>query len=46
MIQLVDVSSGETVYADVTRGAGGQVTINFAAAPAVNDIRVLIQKIG
>lgn len=46
MIQLVDVSSGETVYADVTRGAGGQVTIDFAAAPAVNDIRVLIQKIG
>ena len=46
MIQLVDASSGETVYADVTRGAGGQVTIDFATAPAVNGIRVLIQKIG
>ena len=46
MIQLVDVSSGETVYADVTRGAGGLVTIDFAAAPDTNDIRVLIQKIG
>lgn len=46
MIQLVDVSSGETVYADVTRGAGGQVTIDFASAPAVAGIRVLIQKIG
>ena len=46
MIQLVDVSSGETVYADVTRGPGGQVTIDFATAPATNDIRVLIQKIG
>jgi hypothetical protein len=46
MIQLVDVSSGETVYADVTRGASGQVTIDFAVAPATNDIRVLIQKIG
>ena len=46
MIQLVDVSSGETVYADVTRGAGGQITISFAVAPATNDIRVLIQKIG
>ena len=46
MIQLVDVSSGETVYADVTRGAGGLVTIDFAAAPDANDIRVLIQKIG
>ena len=46
MIQLVAVSSGETVYADVTRGAGGLVTIDFAVAPALNDIRVLIQKIG
>jgi len=46
MIQLVDVSSGETVYADVTRGAGGLVTIDFAAAPDTNDIRVLVQKIG
>jgi len=46
MIQLVEVSSGETVYADVTRGASGLVTIDFAAAPATNAIRVLIQKIG
>ena len=46
MIQLVDVSSGETVYADVARGAGGQVTIDFAAPPAILGISVLIQKIG
>ena len=51
MIQLVEVSSGgvssgATVYADVTRGAGGLVTIDFAVAPATNSIRVLIQKIG
>lgn len=46
MIQLVEVSSGETVYADVTRGASGLVTIDFAVAPALNAIRVLIQKIG
>jgi hypothetical protein len=46
MIQLVEVSSGETVYADVTRGASGLVTIDFAVAPATNAIRVLIQKIG
>jgi hypothetical protein len=46
MIQLVEVSSGETVYADVTRGASGLVTIDFAVAPASNAIRVLIQKIG
>ena len=51
MVQLVDASvdqpsSGATVYADVTRGANGLVTIDFATAPAANDIRVLIQKIG
>ena len=46
MVQLVDASSGETVYADVTRGASGLVTIDFAVAPAANGIRVLIQKIG
>jgi len=46
MIQLVEVSSGETVYADVTRGASGLVTIDFAVAPATNAIRVLIQKLG
>jgi len=46
MIQLVDAVLGETVYADVTRGANGLVTIDFAGAPAVNGIRVLIQKIG
>ena len=46
MIQLVEVSSGETVYSDVVRGASGLVTVNFAVAPASNAIRVLIQKIG
>jgi len=46
MVQLVEVSSGETVYAGVTRGASGLVTIDFAVAPATNAIRVLIQKIG
>ena len=46
MVQLVEVSSGETVYADVARGASGLVTITFAVAPALNSVRVLIQKIG
>lgn len=45
MIQLVEVSSGETVYADVTRGASGLVTIDFASAPTANNIRVLITNI-
>lgn len=46
MIQLVDNATGETVYADVSRGAGGQITITFAIAPALDGIKVLIQKIG
>jgi hypothetical protein len=46
MIQLIEVSSGDTVFADVNRGASGAVTISFATAPAANAIRVLIQKIG
>ena len=46
MVQLVEVSTGATVYADVTRGASGLVTIDFAVAPGANSIRVLIQKIG
>jgi hypothetical protein len=46
MVQLVEVLTGATVYADVTRGASGLVTIDFAVAPGANSIRVLIQKIG
>jgi hypothetical protein len=46
MIQLVEVSSGETVFAEVTRGASGLVTVGFTTAPASNSIRILIQKIG
>jgi hypothetical protein len=45
MIQLIEVSSGETVFAEVTR-ASGLVTIGFTTAPASNSIRILIQKIG
>jgi hypothetical protein len=42
MIQLIDANTGETVYADVTRGASGLVTLDFATAPSANGIRVLI----
>lgn len=47
LIQLVD-SSGNTVYADVTRDAvnGGEVDFTFATAPATNSIKVLIFKVG
>jgi len=45
MVQLYDITTGETVYADVDRISTTQVTITFAATPT-NSIRVLVQKIG
>lgn len=45
IIQLVDTSSGETVYADVERGSSGAFTVTFNTAPASNGIRVLIQNV-
>jgi hypothetical protein len=46
IVQLYDASSLDTVYADVVRTSTSVVTIDFASAPATNDIRVLISKIG
>jgi hypothetical protein len=46
MVQLVLVATGETVYADVTRGAAGLITITFAQTQAINTVRALLQKIG
>lgn len=46
MIQLVEVSTGLTVMADVVRGSSGAIAVTFASAPAANAIRVLINKIG
>jgi hypothetical protein len=46
MVQLVLVATGETVYADVTRGAAGLITITFAQSQAINTVRALLQKIG
>ena len=45
MIQLYDVTTNETVYADVERGSTTQATITFASTPT-NSVRVLVQKIG
>lgn len=45
IIQLYDVTTDETVYADVERGSTSQATITFAATPT-NSVRVLVQKIG
>lgn len=46
MIQLIEVSTGLTVVADVARGSSGAIATTFSAAPAANNIRVLITKIG
>ena len=46
MIQLIEVSSGETVHAEVTRGSSGKVTVDFTTNPGTNAIRILINKIG
>jgi len=45
IVQLYDVTTNETVYADVERGSTSEVTITFASTPT-NSIRVLVQKIG
>ena len=45
MVQLVEVATGETVYADVTRGASGLITITFAETQTANSYRALLQKI-
>jgi len=44
IIQLYDVVTNETVYADVARISTSQATITFASTPT-NSIRVLVQKI-
>jgi hypothetical protein len=44
MIQLYDITTGETVYAGVDRISTSQATISFAATPT-NSVRVLVQKI-
>ena len=45
IIQLYDVSTYDTVYADVVRTTTDTATITFATAPATNDIKVLVTKI-
>ena len=45
IVQLYDVSSFDTVIADVVRTSVDVVTVDFSTAPTTNDIRVLIQEI-
>lgn len=44
IVQLFDISTGETIYADITRTSTSVVTVTFVTAPA-NTVRALVQKI-
>jgi hypothetical protein len=46
IVQLFDNSSWDTVFADVVRTTVNKLDITFGSAPASNDIRVLVTKIG
>lgn len=46
IVQLFDMSSYDTVFADVIRTDANTVTVLFTVAPTTNGIRVLITKIG
>jgi len=45
IVQLYDIVTDETVYADIERNSSSQVTVTFASTPT-NSVRVLVQKIG
>ena len=45
MVQLYDISTNDTVYAQVVRNHVNKITVTFNAAPGNNDIRVLVTKI-
>lgn len=44
IVELYEVSTGETVYTDVTRTSTNVVTIGFATAPTSGQYRVVIKK--
>lgn len=43
-VELVEVSTGETVYADTARPTVNTITVTFAVAPTTNQYRVVIKK--
>lgn len=46
IVQLFDMSSYDTIFADVVRTNANTINLSFGTAPALNDIRVLITKVG
>jgi len=45
MVQVYEVSSGETVECDVVRTTTNVVTLGFCSPVATNALRVLVMKI-
>lgn len=45
IVQLYELSTYNTVFADVARTSTSQVTLGFASAPSASSIRVLVSKI-
>ena len=43
IVQVYEVSTGDTIECDVTRTSTSQVTLGFTAAPASNSLRVVVQ---
>jgi len=43
-VEIVKVSNGETVYADVARTTANVVTVSFTSNPTLNQYRVIIMK--
>lgn len=42
-VQVYEVSSGDTVECDVTRGTTNQIVLGFAVAPAASSLRCVVQ---
>jgi hypothetical protein len=44
LVQIAEVSTGDTVFADVARTSTAVVTVTFAVAPSASQYRVIIKK--
>lgn len=44
IVQVVEVSTGDTVFTDIARTSVNVVTVTFASAPSTNQYRIIIKK--